>query len=276
MGAINQPESSGNGQPNHHQVKQKRKPAIVRALYALRRRYYYAKGRSQQDREAQHLEYARMSAVWTRNMGIFTVILACLAAVSVFYTYWQFAILKEQVSEGRKDSLRQDAQARKALEIAELSLTAGQRAWVGPVDAVVSASRDPIGQPAPPVVGQPLYVFLSVRNTGTSPATNANYRETVSLAPLDETKDCLSLPEALGGPAIHPSAEHMNQTKIVEVAGANVDEALLRGEKTIFINACVAYRTFGRIRHTAYCYYFNSRHTSQMHLGICGHGHYAD
>jgi hypothetical protein len=55
-----------------------------------------------------------------------------------------------------------------------------------------------------------------------------------------------------------------------------VDEDVVTGKKLLFIQGCFAYRTFGKVRHTAFCFFYREGQTKPENLNTCLGGHYAD
>lgn len=134
-----------------------------------------------------------------------------------------------------------------------------ERAWLN--TAGVQLTRNPIA-------GEPLYYSINVANSGKEPALDiAIVRDFAQTQPplsrdlttikVPENTTCDGIAPIRGSAVITPNGA-MNNTNNTGTGAhqVRVDDAFLHGEVVIVIEGCVAYRTFNRVHHTAFCQAF--------------------
>jgi hypothetical protein len=78
-----------------------RKPVVVRFLRALKRQYHRYAAESEK-RKSDHKENERTTAVWTRQVGIFTIVIAFIAAMNVGIVFLQWRTMEKSDQTLRK------------------------------------------------------------------------------------------------------------------------------------------------------------------------------
>lgn len=166
----------------------------------------------------------------------------------------------------------------KVAEDSEKSLVAGSRAWVGPTDAKITSGA--------PADGQPVKVVISVRNSGREPARDVRWLPTKIVAADDGTlsqkvdtnlRFCIGTPSQKFGQVIYPTGgfgEGFEFTVLFD--GSEVDQEVIDGKKTIGVQGCLTYESFGATRHSAFCFFFQNKTSALEHLNICSSGSSAD
>jgi hypothetical protein len=163
-------------------------------------------------------------------------------------------------------------------------MVAAQRAWVGPFDAHLDGKL---------AVGGDIDVMVNYVNTGREPALSFNYTTDQFVATVkegvsdegtkrvgDNLQKCLATDPVAATAAtqvVYPtlSGSGFGQLRAT-IHGLDVDGDVLSGTKTILVPGCFTYRTFGQIRHSAFCFFFQATKTKPEHLAYCGFGSYAD
>ncbi len=219
-----------------------------------------------------------------------TIAIAILTAFYVGYAKNQWMVMHAQLEEIRSSSTQTDkliaastvqSEASKiSAETARQTLIASQRAWLGPNDAKLDGT---------PVVGKKLNVFISFHNTGKEPARNvALMVDKNAVTPMEEPagifhwknliflNKCLNLKEREAGQIIYPSTGFASVTFMSPLQEDIIDEDIVTGKKWLMIEGCFAYKTFGKTRHSAFCYFYKAGETQPDHLGVCFYGNYAD
>jgi hypothetical protein len=98
---------------------------IISILSAFENQYHQYK-REREQKDAQHQRNEGMMAQWTRRVGIFTIVLAFLAAVSAVIFYHQLSVMQGQLSEMKAAAKQTD----EAIKINRQYLIASNRAFV--------------------------------------------------------------------------------------------------------------------------------------------------
>ncbi|MDX2264435.1 MAG: hypothetical protein NW215_05640 [Hyphomicrobiales bacterium] len=97
------------------------KPVVIRALRAFKRQYhrYASEAHKQQSKPGEN---QRTVARWTRNVGVFTIVLSIIAALSACISYLQWREMQRQLAEIRasgEDTRRLIDAASKSAQAAE-------------------------------------------------------------------------------------------------------------------------------------------------------------
>ena len=141
----------------------------------------------------------------------------------------------------------------------ENSLELSERAWLGSSGSMVSLQ---------PTAAQPLHYVLLFMNSGKEPALDLNFAQdsgSIEVPPNDDlanavTRDnvtCDNLMPLKGGGVVLPGAGL--QRGIDTGRGAHpifVNDDVLKGRHYIYTQGCVAYRSFGRVHHTSFCFLY--------------------
>jgi len=135
------------------------------------------------------------------------------------------------------------------------SLQLSERAWVSVVSAQVN----------PTPAGLPLHYHVAAVNSGKQPALDVAFSQDtgeIAVPPgndlngvtLRENTTCRGLAPLKGGGIIAPGTTMFRNTD--SGRGEHpvfIDKNFLNGDSMIFVQGCVAYRTFNTIHHTGYC-----------------------
>jgi hypothetical protein len=205
-----------------------------------------------------------------------------LAAALAAYEAGRLADLTDElVRDGQATATQQAEFTRESNRLNREALIASSRAWVGPVDAKISGGVE---------LAKGVKIVVSVRNTGKEPARNFRWIPThiiatnkslndgsVSHAVDTNLKFCFGTPATTFGQVIFPSTGFGSGADFsIEFPKEEIDEEVISGAKILVAEGCIAYATFGEVRHSAFCYYFKSGLSSLDHLNICDGGSNAD
>jgi hypothetical protein len=156
-------------------------------------------------------------------------------------------------------------ESKRASNIAHDALVASNRAWLGPIDAILNG---------PIQTGQQIKVLIVFENTGKEPALDvsniAGGGITMPFSAAEAAQQqrtgpfggvpfnaCAQVAPQDGYPAIFPTATRHMQADIQQTFIA--DEAILNGSRTFFVHGCAAYRTMGEIHTSEYCFWLGPR-----------------
>jgi hypothetical protein len=166
-----------------------------------------------------------------------------------------------------------------AATVSRDNMIAANRAWVGPSNASFAAE---------PSVGKAVDVTISYQNTGREPALNfINFSRPLAGTPEDEKttivelitnylEACKSYQEWNGGSVVYPSTGFSSYNLSLKIPDDLTDDAVIKGDKLIYLQGCFLYRSFGLPRHSYFCYFYKQGFTKIGNLNICNSGHYAD
>jgi hypothetical protein len=172
--------------------------------------------------------------------------------------------------------------ATRQAENSEKALIASQRAWVGPQNATLSAE---------PSAGMPLDITVQYQNSGRDPALGfvsaartftATESEIIAGTAAEEMqsymKACKTGLAEEHGRVVYPTTSGLGSgyTFTQKVPGSLIDDAVVSGAKTLIVEGCFLYRTFGVPRHSYFCYFYQKGTTNIQALNICRSGHDAD
>lgn len=168
-----------------------------------------------------------------------------------------------------------------AIRLTEKTLELSERAWVGPRDAKFAGSLS---------ANNAAEISIEYQNTGREPALSFIYDTRIVVGtPQDfdngklgreiaaDVVRCRALDDRENiGSMVFPTTGFSSYTLNVAVAKEFIDDAVLKGDKILFLQGCFVYLTFETPRHTAFCYYFKGGQTKPEHLNICPGGMGAD
>jgi hypothetical protein len=171
--------------------------------------------------------------------------------------------------------------ARTSAETAQQAFIASQRAWLGPNGAKLDQG---------PVAGKRLGVVITYHNTGREPARNVAWViDRVIATPEEEANrslipmkivpllhTCLNLKEREAGQVIYPSTGFAHASLFYTFPEDMIDEDVIIGKKFLIIQGCFVYRTFDKVRHSAFCFYYRSGINKPESLNVCLGGNYTD
>ena len=155
-----------------------RKVAIVRFLRALKRQYHRYAAEAEQ-RKADHTENERSMARWTRQVGIFTIVLSIISGLSAGISYWALLAIQGQLGEmksGGEDTKRLIEAAQQSAKAAQDTVDLAKETAQRQLRAYVSL-RDP----QLTVKGTLLRLELKVHNAGQTPAYITTMKIDVSI-----------------------------------------------------------------------------------------------
>jgi hypothetical protein len=221
-----------------------------------------------------------------RHDGFDVVNLAVLvftfgAASFAAYEAGRLADLTDQlVKDGQETSQVQAELSRASNKLNRDALIASSRAWVGPTIAGIEGS---------PEMGKPLKAIVQYANTGREPALNFVYAGDVFTADIaDEAngvltakveayfKGCRAATTLRSGQVVFPTATNTANRLTFTTPDAFVDQAVIDGDKTIVVDGCFVYKSFEIVRHSYFCYVFNSKKGKPDALNFCDIGAGAD
>ena len=163
------------------------------------------------------------------------------------------------------------------------AIVEANRAWVGPLLGSL------VGELSPQ---KPLSGMVRLYNSGKTPAIDSQIRfhlRNVTGAQMDsgearlliEKDDVCSYdePDRNGG-VIYPSVAENGVDEIIPLSDSGpenkfVYDQFIKGESTLVIELCAAYRSFEEIHKTAVCYYYRPMVSSAEHLTLCLGGQHA-
>jgi hypothetical protein len=164
------------------------------------------------------------------------------------------------------------------------ALVASNRAWVGPLTAIVNAvqkdkgiegtiqyqnvGKEPASNFFPNIISK--VYSLAQWNDGT--ATN----EIISLA-----VSCLSISQVAKGLQVaFPNTGFSSYQLHFDTSNGEpkiiVTDDIIAGKEIVKIQGCFAYKSIGQFHHTAFCYYYRGTVTTLPNLNICMVGNDAD
>ncbi|HUC60514.1 MAG TPA: hypothetical protein VMF53_01010 [Alphaproteobacteria bacterium] len=162
-------------------------------------------------------------------------------------------------------------------------MIADSRAWVGPVDSNFRS---------PPVKDQEIIGIILYHNTGREPGQNSAHDVVAYIGSVADDNsgkltskinqyvtNCLAAPEHVGGEVIYPSTGFSSMTTEFQVPKEDVTQDVIDGKAYIVVQGCFIYRTAGKVRHSAFCYYYRGgkeNPTDFQHLNDCPLGNYAN
>ena len=166
-----------------------------------------------------------------------------------------------------------------ALKDTEDTLELSERAWVGPADAKIDAV---------PQEGKEVKATVSVRNTGREPALDFTWdiKPIVATAAelareqlaTEHVEACFRLEPVRRIQVLYPSAGFGSGFDFSNTIPKElIDDHVVDGTYVILVKGCVAYRTFNKVRHSAFCYFYEAKLTPDpAHLSLCAGGSDAD
>jgi hypothetical protein len=188
--------------------------------------------------------------------------------------------------------------AASSVAIAQNEFIANQRAWIGPGgNGAVLVDKE---TNSAPIVGKPITAKVFYRNTGKTPAEMSLH---VTMAAINadqwETKDfknwisifknrCVnSVLSQKSIEVIYPSNTGGGYNTLINSNDQwlkndgkdfrfNMSDEIKSGKKIIVALGCMTYKTFGRIRHSTFCFYYKAGDIAYNNLGYCPNGQYAD
>jgi hypothetical protein len=190
--------------------------------------------------------------------------------------------IKEQADASKiaaDGTIRAADAATKQSENSDKALVVSSRAWVGPVDAKIVGIVE---------LEKPVKIVISVRNTGRQPAKNFRWIPEHFIGAGDDDfvvdqkvntsmKFCMGTPDFASGQVVFPSTGFGSGADYtIEFSKDEIDEGVIAGDKFLVAQGCIAYESFGFVRHSAFCYLFKNKTTTPEHLAICGNGSDAD
>ena len=157
----------------------------------------------------------------------------------------------------------------------------GQRAWVGSWNAKLSAE---------PIAGEPLKIIIEYQNTGQEPARNFTFSIDTFTAPQDESnadgvkrhtmrfwEHCRSKSYTNSGQVIYPNSGLARMyTLTTQLDRHEVTEAVVAGERVVFVQGCFVYQTAQTVHLSSFCYYYQAGVTKIASLNFCLFGQYTD
>jgi hypothetical protein len=184
-----------------------------------------------------------------------------------------------QQMTAQADAAKTQADAAKtAAETAQDSLVSGSRAWVGPIDAHFDGTTLTSGTDAS--------VDIVYLNTGREPARSFTFTvyKSFALTQADASEaigenlqKCTASHDVSASQVVYPAVGLGGGSQMkIAIPGADVDDDLIKGHKTLVVLGCMTYFTFGEVRHSAFCFYYQALDTKLDHFGYCTEGGYAD
>jgi hypothetical protein len=171
-------------------------------------------------------------------------ILAAATVALALIAYWQYGAL-DKTDHTLKDTL-----------------VASNRAWLGPVDAVLDEQLQ---------IGQPIKVSIIFENTGRAPALDVlnspgeGVAEPISpqeaaqqqkTGPYRGTaKPVCGTPHS-GYPAVFPAANRPFEVDAPQAFGADI---VIKGAGTFYVYGCAAYRTMDEVHTSQYCFWLGQK-----------------
>jgi hypothetical protein len=170
--------------------------------------------------------------------------------------------------------------AQASVQTAHETMIASQRAWVGPINAKIDIA---------PVAGSPLDVVVEYRNTGKEPAlavfqgidsftfTQAEDDSGITRSRIiNFAVNCFDKQSSDGANVAYPASGSSEDQITITVPKETIDDAVVKGTKTVVILGCFAYETSGATHHSSFCFLFKAGKTKLQNLNYCPAGSHAD
>jgi hypothetical protein len=175
---------------------------------------------------------------------------------------------------------RQAQAAIDSAKTAQENMVASQRAWVGPRNAKSLAG---------PELEKNLNITIEYQNTGHEPALDTIFDVDVFVAKeeddpgaaVDKINDFISKCKMKWVPlqrtVVFPTGSSSAAYELTAPLDASlIDQDVLDGLKTIFVDGCFVYKTVAGIRRSSFCYFFNIKKTKPNNWNVCLVGNDAD
>jgi hypothetical protein len=211
------------------------------------------------------------------NLAIltFTFVAAAIAARQA----WRLADLTaDLIIDARTSSEEQSRLTRESNNLNREAMIASNRAWIGPREAKIEG---------PVELEKPIEVSIDYGNSGKEPGLSFRYyvdsfqgTVTDEITGTNSGKiakyltDCRNT--GIGpGQVVFPSTG-LSAYKLTIKPKDMPDQAVIDGNKIVFVQGCFVYQTFNIVRHTYFCFFYKGKSTKPENLNICLAGHYAD
>jgi hypothetical protein len=231
------------------------------------------------------LEFAETLGLWVASgVGVAAII------ISSHDSGEQTKVMRDQQKAMLDQLTEMKATGQAALDSAKVaheSYVASQRAWIGPIDAHMTA----------PVAVGPLKVGVTYGNTGREPSPTigvlipkifsyADWNNGVAVTAIEAIKnECLRTPinetiaritfPTTGFASFNISYDGTPQN-IRDVNKIAVTNGVVSGQEIAVIQGCFAYRTVNEVHRTAFCYNYQARVSDPGHLTFCNFGQAAN
>ena len=230
------------------------------------------------------------------TIAAFTVVLAVVGALGTLVGLLSLLVIKGQLDEMQSSSAQTDkiiavdtdlAQAAKDQAAAQRdNVELSQRAWIGPFDAKV----------APLALDQPVKVTVEYRNSGRQPAQMLQFvfqrrfseQDYINIKTgfkfvLDAQTTCKNSDIYDLSQTVFPTEQSTFYNSFSDSGAQGLpntfkaDQALIDGKQVDVVVGCFIYRTFGKVRHTAFSYFYKAGVTTDpAHLNIYPYTGFAD
>jgi hypothetical protein len=170
--------------------------------------------------------------------------------------------------------------ATKQSENSNKALVVSSRAWIGPSSAKFDA---------PPSVGKDIEVTVFYQNTGRQPAQSLVVEATTFIGTdeeiqkgvimsriLSDTEACFTKQSRADAWVAYPTIGLGSYWLITKFDKALIDQNVIDNKSTLFLDGCFIYSSFEQTRHSAFCFFFNSKTTKPESLNFCLSGNRAD
>jgi hypothetical protein len=225
-----------------------------------------------------------------RIVATATVVIMLATIGGAVSTYLQWKELRSSSEQVERNIMATNRIANASIEANQLNKAtsvANIRAWLGPVDANITASA----------VLTPLKGMVSFNNTGHQPAaTNASLMPTIfsaadwdngnAISDIEKYADqCTHSPIAeIGIRMIFPTSGFTSynlgydgtQKDVRDIGRLSVTDGIVAGTQIVAFKGCIIYRTVNEIHHTAFCYFYRAKSVDPAHLFYCTVGQAAD
>jgi hypothetical protein len=259
---------------------------------------YFHDRRTAKKQENPQDRASRRTANATVFIAILTLAVAFIGGLQYLIFKAQLKVMADQLVEMKGTGTQTDTlieankslaeaagkQAQAAIDSAKTAqenMVASQRAWVGP--------RNAKSVPGPEL-GKKLNIIIEYQNTRREPALEtifdtevftATSEQNASGAVAGRVNDFISackikwIPTQKG--VVFPagatgSAYEMTATPPVDL----IDQDVIDGIKTVFIDGCFVYKSAHGIHRSSFCYSFNTKVTTPTNWNICLTGNDAD
>lgn len=131
------------------------------------------------------------------------------------------------------------------------TLVANQRAWLAPYNVQVLGDFDSGGESS---------FEVSYRNVGKEPANQVKQATAIAWPAKEQTIESVDLcplarqQEGIGTTAYPSDSTYYTVGTLVRSGGSAFE--ILNGEKTFYLNGCLAYEIFGEVHHSKFCFYW--------------------
>lgn len=252
-------------------------------------------GNAQHSRQSVFATFCNLFAKLTTPewiMAISGVVSSVVAVAALGVSYFGYRTSQAQLEEMKSTSTQTDSlinaatsQAQATIALADLTLQSiimSQRARIAPIEAALDGPNN---------IGEPVKIVIYLVNNGKEVAENFGQKVEKMVFNVNDWNDgkagseirsrmtnCMQASYSNLGIAVHPYNGINVQNMHLSFTDENLvwDKQILDGTKIMSFSGCFTYKTFDKIFHTSFCYYYLANSPTAKTLKTCTVGHAAD